>query len=231
MIDASTFSAHHNAFWASYTPTSEHFVRRINLEYANRWNLPLEKPDGPIRAAYVAELAFAGMCARFAGLPKDKIEEIAVEEAKDRLRPLLEDPLILDQEITPIEQDQISSLENSLFSFFTYRKVPTITRPLFSGCGYIDTSEGDVVSGTCLFEVKAVDRPFRSLDIRQLITYCALNHMSGDFELEAIGIINPRRGLYFEASIEDVTHETSGLPAQELFDTIGHAISSGDISR
>jgi len=231
LIDASTFAAHHNAFWASYTPTSEHFVRRINLEYADRWTPPLDKPDGPIRAAYVAELAFAGMCARFDGLPKGKVKELVLEEAKNRLRPLLEDPLTLDQEITPIEQNQISGLEESLTSFFLHRKLPTTTRPLFSGCGYIDTSEGDIMSGKCLFEIKSVDRPFRSVDIRQLVTYCALNQISGDFELETIGVFNPRRGLYFEMSVEDVAHEASGLPAQELFDMIIHAVSSGDISR
>lgn len=231
MIDASTFAAHHNAFWASYTPTSEHFVRRVNLEYADRWTPPLDKPHGPIRAAYVAELAFARMCVRLDGSPIDRIQEIAVAEAKSRLLPLLEDPLTLDGQITEIEQDQVSRLEESLFSFFTHRGGPTTARPPFSGCGYIDTSEADILSGKCLFEVKAVDRPFRSVDVRQLITYCALNHVSGDFELEAVGIFNPRRGIYFQTSIENVAYETSGLPAQELFDTVIHAISSGDISR
>ena len=202
MIDASTFATHHNAFWASHTPTSEHYVRRINIEYADRWDIPVDKPNGEFRAAYVAEIAFASMCARFAGLPSNEIQEHAVNEAKGRLSPILEDPLILNQDISEVEQKQISKLENSLFTFFKQRKSQTFPRPSFSGCGYIDTSEGDIVSGKSLFEVKAVDRPFRSIDIRQLITYCALNQMTNGFDLENIGIFNPRRGLYFETSIE-----------------------------
>ncbi|WP_157757139.1 hypothetical protein [Pannonibacter phragmitetus] len=231
MIDASSFAAHHNAFWSNFTPTSEYFVRRINLEHAERWSLPIHKPEDPIRSALVAELAFAQVSAKLDGIPEERVGEVALEEAKKRLRPLFEDPISLVQEITQVEQDQISSLEKNLLSFFTRRNLPTVTRPLFAGCGYVDSSEGDIISGSCLFEIKAVNRPFRSIDIRQLITYCALNHLSGQFQLDAIGVFNPRRGLYFEASIEDVSHEISGQSGQELFDTIIHAISSGDISR
>jgi hypothetical protein len=231
LIDASTFAVQHNAFWASYTPTSEHFVRRVNLEYADRWSPPLDKPNEPIRAAFVAELAFARMCARIAGMDEHKIKDVALQETKKHLVFLLENPQTLDREITPIEEAQVATIERNLSSFFEGRKAPMVTRPLFSGCGYIDTSEGDVISETCLFEIKAVDRPFRSADLRQVMTYCALNHLSRQFDLQRVGIFNPRRGLYFEASIETVSHEISGLSGQELFDTIIHAISSGDISR
>lgn len=230
MIDASSFALYHNAFWADHTPTSEHFVRRLNLEYAERWNAPLEKPDEQIRAAFVAELAFSLFCTRVSGAA-NKNRESALSDARKRLRPLLDDPESLEEQLSEAEEEQVSGLEKTLWSFSASRKTHTVTRPLFHGCGYIDTSEGDILSGACLFEVKAVDRPFRSADVRQLVTYCALNHSSRQFELESIGVFNPRRGIYFEMSIDEVSREISGRSGQELFDSIIHAISSGDISR
>lgn len=231
MIDVSSFSAYHGAFWADHAPTSEHFVRRINLEYTERWSAPVAKPEVPIRVALVAELAFSRSCAEIDNVPREEIEALAYRETIRRLLPLTEDPVSLTLPVSPIEKEQVSELESSMRSFFNSRRSAILTRPVFQGCGYIDSSEGDIVSGSCLFEVKAVDRPFRSVDVRQLITYCALNHSSLQYTLNAMGLFNPRRGIYFEAPIDDVSREISGQSAQELFDSIVYAISSGDISR
>ena len=231
MIDVSSFSAYHGAFWADHTPTSEHFVRRINLEYTERWSRPVHKPSQPIRAALVAELAFSRSCARIDDVPEEQIERFAHEETIRRLLPLTEDPNSLYDAISAVEEEQVFELESSLRSFLNARKSVTVTRPVFHGCGYIDSSEGDILSGSCLFEVKAVDRPFRSADVRQLISYCALNHSSRQYSLDTMGLFNPRRGIYFEAPIDDVSREISGQSSQELFDNIVYAISSGDISR
>lgn len=231
MIDVSSFATYYNAFWAEHTPTSEHFVRRLNLEYVERWSPPLGKPKEPIRAAFIAELAFSRFCAGIDGVPKGEIDKLALVDTGKRLRPLLEDPVTLEGPLRSVEEEQISRLESTLRSFFTWRATCNVARPLFRGCGYIGTSEGDVLNGSCLFEVKTVDRAFRSIDIRQLITYCALNYLSRQYEISSIGLFNPRRGLYFEYLINDASREISGRPAQDLFDSIVHAVSSGDISR
>ena len=231
MIDASTFASRHNAFWASCAPTSEHYVRRINLEFAERWSPPVDRPEEVIRSAFIAELAFAQFSAMVGDVEFDKIEALALEETKRRIAPLLDDPFVLEREISAAEQKQLSHLERNLTTFFRGRVGSLSVRPVFAGCGYVDASEGDVISGACLFEVKAVDRQFRSVDIRQLITYCALNYQSKQFQIDSIGIFNPRRGLYFEDTVEGVAREISGQPSQNLFDSIISAISSGDISR
>jgi hypothetical protein len=231
LIDASSFASRHNAFWAEHTPTFEHFVRRLNLEYCERWAAPLPKPDEQIRSAFVAELAFSYFCLRVLGVPESEIISPATSATKKRLLPLLDDPKALEGELSKVEQAQVFALANSLWSFFLPRKTDIITRPLFRGCGFVDTSEGDILDSTCLFEIKAVDRPFRSVDVRQLITYCALNHLSGQFELEDVGVFNPRMGIYFKFPIEEMSREVSGRSSQELFDSIVSALSSGDISR
>lgn len=231
MIDVVGFAQYHSAFWMDQTPTSEHFVRRLNIEYAERWIAPLEKPTEQIRSAFVAELAFSCACAKLDGLKQTDLVSYVMEESKRRIAPFLDDKTILDKELSPDETDQIMQLEWILLSFFEYKKTDIITRPLFRGCGYIDSSEGDILYGDCLFEVKAVERPFRSVDIRQLITYSALNHASQQYVINNIGLFNPRRGLYFTMPIDEVCHEVSGRSSQDLFERIVHAISSGDISR
>lgn len=231
MIDASSFATFHNAFWADVAPTSEHFVRHVNLAYTERWSAPLRKPKRPIRAALVAELAFSRLCAKVNKVDNSIIDVIAYEETIRRLLPLIENPTDLKKPLTAIEAKEVDRLENELFSFFNSRPSQLLTRPEFTGCGYIDMSEGDILSGTCLFEIKAVDRPTRSVDIRQLMTYCALNHFSEQYCVDSIGVFNPRRGTYFSLPIDDVAQEIAGRSPQELFDSIIYAVSSGDISR
>lgn len=231
MIDASSFAIHHNAFWADHAPTSEHFVRRLNLEYIERWSPPIVKPETPIRAAFVSEFAFSRFCGLIDGIVAGELDSVAMAETKKRLLPLMDDPVILEAPLTDAERSQVEKIERSLEGFFRHRRADLCTRPLFKGCGYIDASEGDIVAGHILFEIKAVDRPFRSVDIRQLVTYCALNHASGQYSLDNIGVFNPRRGLWFVLSFDRVCREISGQSAQELFDRVVHSISSGDISR
>ncbi|WP_024896904.1 MULTISPECIES: hypothetical protein [Brucella] len=231
MIDASRFANLHNAFWAENTPTSEHFVRRLNLEHTDRWSPPIEKPKDTIRAAFVAEVAFAKFCIPVGSIASADVEESALVEARRRLIPLTDSPKDLDTPLSLSEEGQVGRLEGSLRGFFKRSSTETILRPVFRGCGYVDASEGDIVSGSTLFEVKAVDRSFRSVDIRQLITYCALNHASQQFDLRDIGLFNPRRGVSFEMAIDDVCREISGRSKQDLLGEIVSCLSSGDISR
>ncbi len=231
MIDASTFAGHHNAFWSDQAPTSEHYVRRINLEYTERWCVPLEKPEGTFRAAFIAELAFSIFSTRVKGVSDSDIEQHALADAKKHLRPLVEQSEALDDPISESEREQAAKLEKNMSSFFSHRKREIVVRPVFAGCGYLDSSEGDVICGSSIFEIKAVDRPFRGVDIKQLLTYCALNYISGQYYLDRIGIFNPRRGVYFESYVDDVCREVSGQPSRDLFDAIINAVSSGDLSR
>lgn len=230
MIDASSFATHHNAFWSEHTPTSEHFVRRLNLEWSERWCPPISKPPEKIRAALVSEVSFAKFCQRVVD-EKNADEKKASEEAIARLRPLVDDPSSLADPMSLAETAESEKILACLRGYFASRKEKIIVRPIFDGCGYVDSSEGDILSGSSLFEVKTVDRPFRSIDVRQLITYGALNHLSRQYEIEKLAIFNPRRGVYFEMATDEICYEVSGQSRQVLFDAIIHAISSGDISR
>jgi hypothetical protein len=102
---------------------------------------------------------------------------------------------------------------------------------MFTGCGFVDASEGDAIYGQTLYEIKTVERPFRSHDIRQTIVYAALNLAAGQFAISNIGLFNPRRGLYCDVNLDRVCLEISGRPTQELLALVVQAISSGEMSR
>jgi len=103
--------------------------------------------------------------------------------------------------------------------------------PMFPGSGIINSCEGDLFFGETLFEIKAGQRTFRTVDIKQLLTYAALNYASGLRKLNRVGLFNPRMGISFCATLDEVSLETSGCMAGELLPEIVRVISSGDVSR
>ena len=97
----------------------------------------------------------------------------------------------------------------------------TVIQPRFKGCGILDSCYGDLFMGRTLYEVKCVERNLRGIDIRQVLTYCALNYQSQQFEIEEVCIVNPRRGISFTFDIEALAQKVSGKNSAELFHQIG----------
>jgi hypothetical protein len=231
MIDASSFANLHNSFWTAHAPSLERFVRRLNLELTQRWSPPINKPPEKIRAALVSETAFSRFCNLVSSPNLEKIDEISLVEAKKKLIPLMGEDQDLIAPLSLSEKDQIKEIEKNLITFFRQRGEQVIIRPLINGCGYVDASEADVISGVSLFEIKAVDRPFKGTDIKQLMTYCALNHASKQFYIEDIAIFNPRQGIWFQLNLDNIAREISGQSAQELCERVALTLCSGDLSR
>ena len=50
-------------------------------------------------------------------------------------------------------------------------------------------------------------------------------------KIEEVRIDNPRRGVFFELELDEISREISGRAATELLWTIANSISSGEISR
>jgi hypothetical protein len=238
MIDASTFAISFNAFWHAHTPTCEHFVRRLNLHGLDRVYPPMFQFAKTARRAVIAEYAFSLFVERrsdsvLAGeYASGSRRERAWSETVRRLEPYANQGLDIQNHLNEEEDREVAELANRLEQFFN-RSQQVVVRPIFPGCGYLDASEGDVIFGSTLYEVKTVERPVRSSDIRQTITYAALNaaFAPSRYEIRSVGLFNPRRGQSFDIEVEHICSEISGRPAQELFALIVQAISSGEISR
>ena len=143
----------------------------------------------------------------------------------------MEQNLDLSTPLNVDEKKEVTELFQRLSNFFVKEHSPQQIRPIFKGCGFVDASEADVLAKSTLFEVKTVERSFRSVDLRQVITYAALNHSSKEVEITNLGLANPRRGVFFELPLNEISMEISGRTADERVSTIVQTISSGEISR
>jgi hypothetical protein len=121
---------------------------------------------------------------------------------------------------------EAQAIADRLLSFF--REVggeEIICAPAFRGCGWIADCCGDVFRGGVLFEIKAGDRAFRGIDLRQVMCYAALNFASKQYDIHSLCLVNPRHGTYFHASLNDVCHGLAGKSSVELLNSIVDYVS------
>lgn len=232
MIDAAKFASTYTSFWNTATPTCEHLVRKINLNLYERQDDPLPQEDSQNRSL-IAELGFSIFAhtknPKSKGKTEGEIEAESFTDAATRIARIQgDDPK--SYTLSDAEKAESKTLSKRLLAFF-YGSGESHIRPVFSGCGLIDRSEGDMIFRSCLFEIKTVERPFRSNDIRQLLTYSALNYLRPLSQIDKLGAYNPRRGIYFELPLDVVSYEVSGKSFPDLFEDIYQCISSGGISR
>ena len=236
MIDATTFAHTYNGFWHVNAPTCEHFVRRLNLTEVERFEAPMREVLTDNRAV-ISEFAFSlfvelkrNHLANIRGTPNEELLDRSWGEAELRLKSYAHQGLRIERCIEE-ELQEVLETANRLNRFFTSGGMGIVLRPKFKGCGFIDVSEGDIVHDATIYEVKNVNRRLRSDDIRQVVTYAALNSAAEQYDVTHVGVVNPRRGQYWRADLNYVSQEISGMSAQSFLDAITYAISSGEISR
>ena len=85
----------------------------------------------------------------------------------------------------------------------------------------MDGCQGDVLDGSgTLFEVKSRLDNFEQADLRQVIVYAALSFLEGPARVTGVGLINPHKGLYVCATLDDIASDIAGISAREFFKNI-----------
>jgi hypothetical protein len=95
-----------------------------------------------------------------------------------------------------------------------------IFSPKVPGCGFVDGGRADLLIGPLVLEVKSGERNFRVVDLRQVLIYAALFNLATPRRISAIALVNPRRGVFYEAPCEDVCEAAGGAPAGYCFSQI-----------
>jgi len=252
VISAERFARERSSYWSQRVPRLESFVRSVNLGRP-RFSPPIASDVAPERRAFIAEVAFELLKLRVSAdrMPSPVEEADAVARVRDRiavLGPYPEEEIV---DLAPRERKEVMQLLNNLLGFLRERTSGSVVvSPQIAGCGVIDRCAADLLirrpgapslrdspfgdiepemEERLLYEVKVVDRPFRAIDFRQLITYAAL--MGADSEApHIVGLVNPRLGTYFECTIDELAMDAAGVPADELLQDIVFEVSSAEIS-
>jgi hypothetical protein len=228
----------HSSFWRNAMPMADAFVRQMNRTLT-RVVPPCHSAFKGIRNSLISELSFrfySLVCNNqisFSELLSDSQMVADIEKEVCRYISRLERSEALLPSLDFDEIDEAILLAKNLKNLMTYSNPgkSVLTRPHFIGCGIVDDCEGDIIVGTTLYELKNVERDFRLADIRQLLTYCSLNHASDKKEIDTIGLINARSGLTYKINVNELSFLVAGVSANELFGDVIRYITVDTPSR
>jgi hypothetical protein len=248
LISAEQFAKSRSSYWGELLPRLDRFIRAVNIEGA-RFSPPINSVVEAERHAFVAELAFELLRLEIEGdrRPTPSRSEEATETVRRRLATVAGIEIDSVGEPGRAELEEVDRLRRALRKFLADRNPNRIAvSPTIAGCGVIDACAADLLlwrkptpfdilladierASLRLLEVKIVERGFRAADFRQLITYAALMSAEGDAP-DAVGLVNPRRGTFFECTVAELAMDTAGLSADELLQQIVFDISTSEVS-
>lgn len=235
VISEHQFSTHYSSVWRSVTPLSDGFWA-IENKQAERVDPPLRSSAPKEMRAIVNEIAFLVFCELRPS--KRRISESMIRTAAEAKFQEAIDYIARFSNAQPFKLSdindgcriEVNDLVNRLLGYFP-RTATTILRPKFPGCGLLSACEGDLIQGDCLYEVKAGDRAFRILDLRQLLTYSALAYASDSLTFSRIGLFNPRTGVAWSKSLDEVCQSIAGLKPNDTLSTLADHFSVASESR
>lgn len=224
MISERKFASTFSSFWGQLLPMGKPFVRRLNLACERQVAPTISKmPVDREKRSVINELSFRlfkEQTEQGEKVSTSKLNMLSSDVIKYIERLSFSIPEILP--LTKSELEESVQIANALPSFFYRKDLPKlIFWPSFKGCGSIHSCKGDIIFDDTLVEVKAGDRHFGINDVRQILTYLALNFSSQQYDLNNIALINPRTGLSFTAPVRTIVEECSGrLPTDVFLDII-----------
>jgi hypothetical protein len=217
MISEVSFSRGYTSFWAEYAPWLNDYVSSINKGIVERLQYPIEIEDDSIHRSINNIIAFTLFKNVIVNSDND-IEKAFVEAKKiaaNYPRNNIES-YTLSESYKKIILSQCKRLVER------YKDKSTEFYPQFSGCGIMESCQGDIFYNETLVEIKAGERGVLSSDIKQIIIYCALNWLSKNPKIiKRVEFYNPRQGILWESELEELIITVSSLPIEDLFDQIG----------
>lgn len=230
MISERKFAASYTSFWNQILPRVDGYLRRINC-LCERYEdeIPVIGSAHRDRRAIVNELGFRLFEAACA---KKRVSVRRVLEISETVRQYVArlsraDDDIVREPVSESEIDEANAISASLKVYFKDTPIRELVFwPYFPGCGILHATKGDILYGKRLYEVKAGDRTFRVTDMRQILTYCAMDFAAGKYGIENVVLLNPRRGTHFCTSVEQIVKESSGGSPVDFFNNVIEFLSA-----
>lgn len=113
--------------------------------------------------------------------------------------------------ISDIEKQEIISIADNILEFIkNLGGQDVLFKPKLKGYSFIPDLYADISIGDSLFEIKTVNRNFKSSDLKQLFIYIALRQVSERENWKFAGLYNPRKGVYCKFNIKSLVYNLSG---------------------
>jgi hypothetical protein len=241
MISELFFARERGGFWHELLPMEEKFVRELNMFGTKQFTRRARALVSRFDRDFVNELAF-----RIFQATASKRNVLAIRSLeRTKLRIVVDETYAYIQRfrsnskrpseplsITPKHVTEAQLIAQRLRKCFQTEMFlgSIVFNPEFRGCGIVDEATGDIYTDGTLFEVKAGDRSFRATDVRQLLTYSALNHASEQYSIVRLGLVNPRYGTQAIFKLEDCCLQMAGESAPDVLAAIVHELSRVEVS-
>lgn len=228
MISERDISEKFSAIWKQHFPLlTPNFIRVFNDNQITAINTKQVISVEEVRYDLVSEAAFN--LSEFAFLNKvtplnaftEKVQSKIIEvTARGIWKPgnYAENDLT----ISEIEKQEIISIADNTLEFI--EKLgghDVLFKPKFKGYSFIPDLYADISIGDSLFEIKTVNRNFKSSDLKQLFIYIALRQVSGEENWKFAGLYNPRKGVYCKFNIKSLIYNlTGGKTPNEAFENL-----------
>lgn len=226
MINEKKFIHNYNSFWEKVTPMTRSYVTNVNKHFLKSFNgQVVSRNDGD--RGLINETAF-NMCKNFyqdIHIAEDLNYKTSLEIAHKKIT------ILEGREVDlKIEREEVLEIFSSL-KLYLNNQGPLFFNPRFKGCGFLYDCHCDILTQSCIIEVKSGDRNVIGSDIRQLLTYSALSYIETGLVVEFVCYLNPRRGIYFQTNLEELCFSVSSNSARDLFYEINKFLNGSEISK
>ncbi len=235
MISEKIFARNYTGFWNALFPLNKAFLKGVLLE-CSQSQKELKLQTTGRRVSFVSEVGYQlfaksvgnGQNVASATYRSDLFIDIE-NTCTQKFKLFNDDDPTIYAPLSEAEFDDVIAIALVLERQFTGKNI--LVAPKFNGCSVIDTCYGDVLANDILYEIKSVNRNFNVLDFRQLITYCALNHVTKEFTINSIGLFNPKKGLHYTIPLGLFASAIAGAELNDLYWEIINFISQDDTSK
>jgi hypothetical protein len=174
MISERLFVRRYLSFWRDALPFGEAFVRGLNARLNTRIAQQSSWGGEAGRRSAIAQLA--------ALMFEHGDPQLDLDAAFDQTAAQL--GVDLEDKLNKFERLELKRSHDYLTQHVG--RIDLVFRPQFLGCGMVSPCEGDYLLGETLYEMKYGWHGFRVVDVRQVLTYCALNLTSIGDRIAAI---------------------------------------------
>lgn len=116
-----------------------------------------------------------------------------------------------DLKLEQMEVQEICKIcENTLEFIKIIKEKEVQFEPKLRGYGFIPDLTADLSIDDTLYEIKTVNRNFKSSDLKQLFIYLALRQVGEGENWKYAGLYNPRKGTYCKFNVKSLIYNLSG---------------------